>query len=327
MKRITGLVVIGVFMVIVFGHGLALSQEKPISLKLAHINVADGMIDKHAKKFAELVSARTKGQVKIDIYPAAQLGNMTEQIEGVSIGSIDMILESEGMLYIFDKDLLILSVPFLMTRDIITKNDYLKELRERIRVKNNIPILPGYGWRPDFHLWTKKRIVRVPDELQGMKIRKVQSKIQIDVWNGLGATAVPIPWGEVYMALAQGVVDGIDHNIVQIYEEKFYEQLKYCTYLNCLLVGQSVLINEKVFSKLSPNVQKIMRDSAVEAGDYFTTLAASLEGEAKKNMEKAGIQFVQGDRKAWVAKASTVIKKLEDEGVWAKGSLKKIGLE
>lgn len=327
MKRIISLIVMGVFMVIVFGYGLSLSQEKPISLKLAHINVAEGMIDKHAKKFSELVSARTKGQVKIDVYPAAQLGNMTEQIEGVSIGSIDMILESEGMLYIFDKDLLILSVPFLMTREIITKNDYLKELRERIRVKNNIRILPGYGWRPDFHLWTKKRMVRVPDELQGMKIRKVQSKIQIDVWNGLGATAVPIPWGEVYMALAQGVVDGIDHNIVQIYEEKFYEQLKYCTYLNCLLVGQTVLINEKVFSKLSPDVQKIMSESAIEAGNYFTALATSLEGEAKKSMEKAGIQFVQGDRNAWVSKASTVIKKLENDGVWAKGSLKKIGLE
>jgi tripartite ATP-independent transporter DctP family solute receptor len=327
MKNILTLVMAVIFAFGVFTYGKALGQEKPVVLKLAHINVADGMIDKQAKKFAELVAARTKGRVKIEVFPASQLGNMIEQIEAVSMGSIDMILESEGMLLILDKDFGIFSVPFLMTKEIISKNEFLKELRERVRVKNNIRILPGYGWRPDFHLWTRKKIVRTPDELQGMKIRKVQSKIQIDVWNGLGATAVPIPWGEVYMALAQGIVDGLDHNIVQIYEEKFYEQLKYCTLLNCLLVGQSVLVNEKLFSRLSPDVQKAMNESGIEAGDYFTALAASLEGDAKKKMEEAGIQFVQGDRKAWVTKASNVIKKLEDEGVWSKGLLKKIGLE
>jgi len=315
------------FAFVAFGYGTAISQEKPIVLKLAHINVAGGMIDKQAQKFAELVAAKTKGRVKIDVYPASQLGNMTEQIEGVSMGSINMVLESETMLYVFQKDLQVYGVPFLMTREIASTNPYLKELREKVRTSNNIRILPGQGWRPDFHLWTKKRIVKVPEDLQGMKIRKVQQKIQIDVWNGLGATAVPIPWGEVYMALAQGVVDGIDHNIVQIYEEKFYEQLKYCTLLDCLLVGQSVLVNEKLFSGLPADVQKAMNEASLEAANFFTDLAASLEGDAKKNMEKAGIQFVQGDRKVWVKQAAGIMQKLENEGVWSKGLLKKLGME
>jgi C4-dicarboxylate-binding protein DctP len=327
MKNVLTLMVTVMFALVAFGYGMAISQEKPIVLKLAHINVAGGMIDKQAQKFAELVAARTKGRVKIDVYPASQLGNMTEQIEGVSMGSINIVLESETMLYVFQMDLQVYGVPFLMTREIASTNPYLKELREKVRTSNNIRILPGQGWRPDFHLWTKKRIVKVPEDLQGMKIRKVQQKIQIDVWNGLGATAVPIPWGEVYMALAQGVVDGIDHNIVQIYEEKFYEQLKYCTLLDCLLVGQSVLVNEKLFSGLPADVQKAMNEASLEAANFFTDLAASLEGDAKKNMEKAGIQFVQGDRKVWVKQAAGIMQKLENEGVWSKGLLKKLGME
>ena len=305
--------------------GNALGQEKTVSLKLAHINVADGMIDKQAKKFAELVASKTKGRVKVDVYPASQLGNMTEMLEGVSLGTINMCLESEGMLLIFDKDYQIFQIPFLITKEVVAKNEFIKELRERVRVKNNIRVLSGQGWRPPFHLLTQKRGIKTPDELQGIKIRQVQSKVQIDVWNGIGATAVPVPWGEVYMALAQGLVNGMVHNVLQVYEEKLYEQLNYCTLLESLMVWQTVLINEKVYAGLSPDIQKAMNESAIEAGNYFTDLATSLEGDARKNMEKSGIKFIEADRKIWFNKALPVARKLENDGAWAKGLLKNIG--
>jgi len=308
-----------------FCYGKAFGQEKQISLKLAHINVAEGILDKHAKKFAEVVASKTKGRVKVDVYPASQLGNMTEMLEGVSMGSINMCLESEGMLLIFEKDYQIFSAPFLITKDIVTKNEFLKEVRERVRAKNNIRVLSGQGWRPPFHLLTQKRGIKTPDELKGIKIRQVQSKVQIDVWNGLGATAVPIPWGEVYMALAQGVVNGMVHNILQVYEEKLYEQLNYCTLLDSLLVWQTVLINDKVYAGLSPDIQKAMNESAVEAGNYFTDLAVSSERDARKSLEKAGIKFIETDRKPWFNKALTVTRKLENDGAWAKGLLKNVG--
>ena len=174
-------------------------------------------------------------------------------------------------------------------------------------------------------MWTQKRIVRTLNDLQRMKIRQVQSKVQIDVWNGLGATAVPIPWSEVYMALAQGIVNGMAHNIVQVYEEKLYEQLNYCTILNCLMVWQTVLINDKVYGGLSPDIQKVFNESAIEAGNYFTDLSTSFEGEARKNMEKAGIEFIETERKPWVDKALETTRKLEDSGAWTKGLLKNIG--
>jgi TRAP-type C4-dicarboxylate transport system substrate-binding protein len=325
MRKVLSLMVAVILISGGFYCGNALGQAKPISLKLAHINVAEGMLDKHAKKFAELVASKTKGRVKVDVYPASQLGNMTEMLEGVSLGTINMCLESEGMLLIFDKDYQIFQTPFLVTKEIIVKNKFIKELRERVRAKNNIRVLAGQGWRPPFHLWTQKRGIKTPDELQGIKIRQVQSKVQIDVWNGLGATAVPIPWGEVYMALAQGIVNGMVHNIVQVYEEKLYEQLNYCTLLDCLMVWQTVLINDKVYAGLSPDLQKAMNDSAIEAGNYFTDLASSIQGDARKNMEKSGIKFIQTDRKPWFKKALAVAKKLENDGAWTKGLLKNMG--
>ena len=325
MRRILSLIVAAILISGGLYWGNALAQEKTVSLKLAHINVAEGMIDKQAKRFAELVASKTKGRVKVDVYPASQLGNMTEMLEGVSLGTINMCLESEGMLLIFDKDYQIFQIPFLITKEIVAKNEFIKELRERVRVKNNIRVLSGQGWRPPFHLLTQKRGIKTPDELQGIKIRQVQSKVQIDVWNGIGATAVPIPWGEVYMALAQGLVNGMVHNVLQVYEEKLYEQLNYCTLLESLMVWQTVLINEKVYAGLSPDIQKAMNESAIEAGSYFTDLATSLEGDARKNMEKSGMKFIEADRKIWFNKALPVARKLENDGSWAKGLLKNIG--
>jgi TRAP-type C4-dicarboxylate transport system substrate-binding protein len=326
MKQILVGMIAVIFTCGAFHGGTAWSQEKPTVLKLAHINVAGGMLDKHALKFAELVAAKTKGRARVDVYPAGQLGNMTEMMEGVSMGSIPMCLESETMYMMFDKDYSVTAVPFLITKEMVSTNDYMKELRERVRVKNNIRTLPGLGFRPPFHLWTQKRAVRTPDEFQGMKIRLVQQKIQIESWNGLGATAVAVPWGELYMALAQGVVNGMAHNINQVEEEKFYEQLNYCTLLEAMLVWQTVLINDKAYAGLTPDIQKAINESAAEAATYFNGLASSLEGEAKKKLEKHGIKFIQADRNIWYKKAVTVMQKLENDGAWAKGLLKKFGV-
>jgi TRAP-type C4-dicarboxylate transport system substrate-binding protein len=327
MKRVTGYTVLAVVAFTFLGVTTVLGQGAPITLRLAHINVAGGIIDKQAQKFADLVAAKTNGRVKINVYPAGQLGSVVEEIEGVSMGTIDMVLESDSFMQIFEKDYNIFGVPFLLTRDEIIKSPFLAELRERARVSRGVRTLPGSGFRPPHQLWTQKRAVRVPEDLQGMKIRLWQQKIQIDMWNGLGASAVPIAWGELYMALAQGVVNGMVHNIVQVEEEKFYEQLNYCTLLNLLEVWQNVLVNEKVYAKLPPDIQNAMSQAATEAGAYFTNLAASAEGESKKRLEKAGIKFINGDRSAWVKKALPIARKLEDEGMWSKGLLKKFGYE
>ncbi len=327
MKRTAYLMVLAVVAFVVLGATTVFGQAAPVTLRLAHINVAGGIIDKQAQKFAELVAAKTNGRVKINVYPAGQLGSVVEEIEAVSMGTIDMVLESDSFMQVFEKDYNIFGLPFFLTRDEIVKSPFLAELRERVRVNRGVRTLPGSGFRPPHQLWTQKKAVKAPEDLQGMKIRLWQQKTQIDMWNGLGAAAVPIAWGELYMALAQGVVNGMVHNIVQVEEEKFYEQLKYCTVLNLLEVWQNVLVNDKVYAKLSPDIQNAMSQASTEAAAYFTNLSASAEGESRKKLEKAGITFINGDRSAWVKKALPIDKKLEDEGMWSKGLLKKFGHE
>lgn len=327
MKRILSWIILVILLYSSLGYNLAQAQDKPIVIKLAHIAATGGMADKGARKFGEILSTKTGGRVKVDIYPAQQLGSITETLEGISMGSIDMGFEYEGFMEMFEKDFAIFTVPFLMTKEQIMKNEYLRELREKIRKRNSIRTLPAWGWKPALHLWTQKRIVRTPDELQGIKIRLWQQKVQIDMWNGLGARAIPLPWGEVYMALAQGLVDGMVHSIVQIYDEKFHEQLDYCTYLDYMPAQTPFWINDALYNKLPADIQKALDESSIEGAKYFTYLGESLEAGDKKMMEKKGVKFVQADRNIWFKKAHEIHKKLENEGSWSTGLLKKLGLE
>lgn len=296
-----------------------------IVLKLGHITAPNGMLDKKAQKFAEIVDQKSGGKVKIEIYPAQQLGNIKEILQGMSMGTIDMGMEAESFMDAFDKDYTIFGTPFMFTREELVKSTFLLEVRDRVRKKTNIRTLPGFAFRPAVHLWTQKRQIMLPEELNGIKLRVWQSKALVDTWNKLGATAVPLPWGEVYMALSQNVVNGMVHNIVQIRDEKFFEQLNFCTKLDWVNLYDVTWISDQKYASLPAEVQKILSDASQEAADWFVAYGQSLEAEAQKECEKAGIVFKDADRPQWVKKAATAYPDLEKAGLWSDGLLKKLG--
>ncbi len=304
--------------------GVAVAKDTVI-LKMAHITAPGGMLDKRAKKYAELVAAKTNNQVKIEIYPAQQLGNIKEILQGLSLGTIDMAQESESFMDAFDKDYAIFGTPFMFSREELRSNTYIKEVRKRVLNKTGIRTLPGFAFRPAFHLWTQKEQITTPDQLNGVKLRVWQSKALVDTWNGLGATAVPLAWGDVYLSLSQNVVNGMVHNIVQVRDEKFYEQLKYCTKLDFMQLYDVTWVSESKWATLSPETQKALTDASLESAEWFVSYGAGLEKEAQTTMESAGIIFKDGERAKWVKAAKTVHKDLEAAGLWSKGLLKKIG--
>ena len=303
--------------------GSALAADQVV-LKLAHITAPGGMLDKKAQKFAELVAAKTGGKVKVEIYPAQQLGNIKEILQGLSMGTIDMAQEAESFMDTFDKDYAIFSTPFMFSREELKTNKYIQEVRERTRNKTGIRTLPGFAFRPAFHLWSQKRQIMTPDQLEGIKLRVWQSKALVDTWNGLGATAVPLAWGDVYLSLSQKVVNGMVHNIVQVRDEKFYEQLNYCTKLDFMQLYDVTWISDMKWATLSADQQKAISEASQECADWFVAFGQSMENEAQKTMEKAGVKFADGDRPKWVIKAKTVHADLEKAGLWSDGLLKKL---
>jgi TRAP-type C4-dicarboxylate transport system substrate-binding protein len=131
----------------------------------------------------------------------------------------------------------------------------------------------------------------------------------------------------VYLSLSQGVVNGMVHNIVQVRDEKFYEQLNYATKLDFMQLYDVTWINDVKFRSLPADVQKALTEASRESAEWFVDHGQSLEAEAQRQMADAGIVFADGDRPAWVAKAGAVHKELEKAGLWSPGLLKKLGKE
>jgi TRAP-type C4-dicarboxylate transport system substrate-binding protein len=323
MKKVLLTIVISTFLLLFLTHSGALAGQ--IVLKLAHVTAPEGMLDKKAQKFAELVAQKTGNQVKIEIYPARQLGDIKEILQGVSLGTIDIVQEAESFMDKFDKDYAIFGTPFMFTREELTKNTYIDVVRDRTRKKTGIRTLPGFAFRPAFHLFTQERVIKTPSELNGIKLRVWPARALVDTWNGLGATAVPTGWGDVYLALSQKMVNGMVHNTVQVRDEKFYEQLDYCTKLDFMQLYDVTWINDGKFKSLPAEVQKALEEASQESADWFVSYGQSLEDEAQKQLEAAGVKFFVVDRKAWVNKALNVHKELENDGLWSTGLLSKLG--
>jgi len=321
MKKLLMISFIGIMF---FCVGAAFAADSVV-LKLAHITAPGGMLDMKAQKFAELVAEKSSGEVKIEIYPAQQLGNIKEILQGLGMGTIDIVQEAESFMDTYDKDYAIFGTPFMFSREELKTNAYIDEVRERVRKKTGIRTLPGFAFRPAFHLWSQKKQILTPDELNGIKLRVWQSKALVDSWNGLGATAVPLAWGDVYLSLSQKVVDGMVHNIVQVRDEKFYEQLDYCTKLDFMQLYDVTWISDSKWQSLTPEIQKILTQASQECANWFVSYGQGLEAEAQKTMESAGVKFADGDSSKWTSKAANVHKELEKSGLWSKGLLKKLG--
>jgi TRAP-type C4-dicarboxylate transport system substrate-binding protein len=301
------------------------AELKPMTLRYGISAGPGSVLERKGRFFAERVAEKTGGMLTIEVYPSGQLGTMQERIQGISMGTVDMGAEAEMFMDSVIKDYAILSTPFLFTREELKTLPLINDLREQARQKSGIRTLPGIGFRPPFHLFTKGRPVYTPDELQGLKVR-VWGGAVVQVWNGLGATGVMTNWSDVYLSLAQGIADAIFHSTATVYEAKLHELMDYCMMIDALALTDATWINDKLFNSLPPEYQKALEEASIESADWQTENFMKADDEARKVME-GKVKFLEVDRSVWEDKSQELAKKMENDGLWTKGLLKELGKE
>jgi tripartite ATP-independent transporter DctP family solute receptor len=184
-----------------------------------------------------------------------------------------------------------------------------KELDETFQKKHKVKVLFffDYGFR---HFWNNKRPINTPADLKGLKMRVQQGRVFADTVNGLGASAVPMPFGEVIPAAQQGVIDGADLPIVNINALKIYEVSKYVsmTYHN---YGPSVVVmNLDVWKSLPADQQHLILEVAMEAQKKIREATESVDNyaKAKEILEAKGMKVNQAD--------VATFRKVAEEKIW-----------
>jgi tripartite ATP-independent transporter DctP family solute receptor len=275
--------------------GSSAAEAQVLQMRFAHYGEETHPSHLAAKQFAAKVEERTKGQVKIAIYPANVLGSPPEQCEQVRLGAIDMGLPTQGALDKYVKAFSVVMLPFVYddydhvyrTLDGPSMN-WFSPLAE----KEGFIVLSNWEWGFR-NLTNNKRPVLKPEDAKGLKIR-TPPEIQLQAaMEALGGIVTKIAFPEVYMALAQGVVDAQENPIAVIYHNKFYEVQKYMTLTRHVYNCMVHVVSTKSWAKLNPEQQRIFREESKSAGALMRKAIVAEESDQIAKMEKAGLQVAR----------------------------------
>ena len=293
------------------------AAQQPVVVKLGNVHQADLPIQVGLKKFSDLVADRTKGQLRIQVFPASQLGTEQELLEGVQLGTLQMMEGATGAVGRFLPDLEAFSAPYIwrdtdhMVRTV--RGPIGQGLADRLLKAKGLRILDmGWVWG-NRHLTTKNKAVRAPEDLRGQKIRVQPVQIYLESIRAMGGNPVPLDAKEIYLGLQSGVIDGQENPPSNILAAKMYEVQKYMMLTGHILQNNAVVIGEKFYRSLSPAFQKALRDSAVEAGDFQNELALKQEKLDQERLKEKGMTIVQPDLKAFREATKDVYKRFADK--------------
>lgn len=248
-----------------------------------------------AKKFDELLKEKTKGDLKLSLFPDSTLGNAQTMISAVRGGTIDIEMSGSPNFSGLVSNLNVIDIPFIFrdkahayrVLDGEIGQGLLKELEEKD--------LKGLAfWEVGFRSITNsKHPVNGPDDVKGLKIRTNQNPMYVEAFKLLGANPVPMPLSELYTALETRAVDAQEHPIGIVWSTKLYEVQKHLSLTNHGYTPLLVVMNKKKFESFSPEVQQAILDAAKEAGAYQRELNAANEKDILEKFRKAGIEVVE----------------------------------
>lgn len=286
-----------------------------MNLKVGHVLAPDHPYQLGLEKFAELVAEKSDGRITIDVFHSSQLGGEREMIEGLQLGTLDMTIVSTAPLAGFANSFLVFDLPF-----IFQDRDSAYEVldgpigTEILGTLDSVGIKGLCFWENGFrHVTNSKLPVKLPQEMDGMKIRTMENKIHMSSFRVLGADPTPMAFGELFTALQQKTVDAQENPIPIIYTSNFYEVQDYLSLTGHFYAAAPLLISKSLWDSLSPEDQEIIMESALEAQDYERGLIRQMDEECIELLKEKGMEVIEVDKQAWFEAMQPVYEEYKAE--------------
>ncbi|MGB5418489.1 TRAP transporter substrate-binding protein [Algibacter sp.] len=284
-------------------------------LYLGHTLPQTHPVHKGILEFQKALETKSKGSLKVKIFPDAQLGSEREVLELLQIGSVAATKVSAATLSNFVPEYHLLGIPYLF-RDKEHQFDVLEgDIGKSILEKGSKFWLRGlcYYDAGSRSFYTSEKAIRTPDDLKGLKIRVMNNQMAINMVNSMGGSATPLAYGELYTAIQQGVVDGAENNPPSFVSSNHYEISKYYTLDEHSSVPDVLLIGTKFWDKLSEEekiwVQEAADESAQAQKQYWND---SVE-ESMKIAKAAGVEIIIPEKSLFAEKSKSVVEEFVKE--------------
>ncbi|HDR1059927.1 TRAP transporter substrate-binding protein [Pasteurella multocida] len=265
-----------------------------------------------AKKFNELLKEKTKGEIKLSLFPDSTLGNAQTMISAVRGGTIDLEMSGSPNFSGLVPKLNVIDIPFIFQNREHAYAVLDGEIGQGLLKELEAQGLKGLAfWEVGFRSFTNsKHPVKTPDDIKGLKVRTNQNPMYIQAFSILGANPVPMPLSELYTALETRAVDAQEHPIGIVWSAKLYEVQKHLSLTNHGYTPLIVVMNKAKFDGLSPALQSAILEAAKEAGAYQRKLNLDNEQGIIEKMQKAGIQVIETvDTKPFKAAIESEVRK------------------
>jgi tripartite ATP-independent transporter DctP family solute receptor len=298
-------------------HGTpALAQ---LEIKLGHVGEPGSLFQKSADEYAKRANAKLAGKAKVVVYGSSQLGGDSEMIQKLKLGTLEMALPSTVMSS--QVDLFgIFEMPYLVKdRQHMGRieNEIFWTKLEPEAEKKGLKVLAVYenGVR---HITNSKRPIKVPADLQGIKLRVPEGKWRVKMFQAYGANPSPMKFSELFTALQTGVMDGQENPFTQIYSAKLQEVQKYLSLSGHVYTPAYLTVGKTKWESLPPDVRKVLEDTPKETQAYVYQTAAADDAELLGKLKQGGMQANDVDKEAFINASKPIYEEFGREVPGAK---------
>jgi C4-dicarboxylate-binding protein DctP len=264
--------------------------QQPIVIKFSHVVAVDTPKGKGAERFKQLAEERTKGRVKVEVYPNSSLFKDGEEMEALQLGSVQILapsLAKFGPLGVRDFEVFDLPYIFDSYDELhkVTEGKVGKDLFKKLESKGIVGL--AY-WDNGFKDMSANKPIRMPSDYKGLKMRIQSSKVLGDEMKALGAITQVMAFSEVYQALQTGVVDGTENPPSNFYTQKMHEVQKYLALTNHGYLGYAVIVNKKFWDGLPADIRSALDGAMKDATKYANDIAKKENDDAIEAVKKSG---------------------------------------
>jgi C4-dicarboxylate-binding protein DctP len=287
--------------------------------KMAHSEALGSPLTEAFERWGEVIGERSGGRIEAQHFPAGQLGNYTQLIEGSRLGTIQATAGgpdteeavapeiaaaggAPGFIYLDDAHV-----------DRVLQGELGETISQIAREKTGVEFV-AYGEVGFRHLLSK-RPVETLEDLEGLKIRVPELKVWVDFWSALGANPTPLPYAEQYSALSSGVIDGLEADVFSILGFKWHEQAKHLTLTGHWFLPKAIRVNAAWLDGLPPDLQEIVRESAKEVFAEQRATNRANTAAALEELKTLGVEVHEvKDPDAWRTATESLFEEFGAKG-------------
>lgn len=310
MKKLLTLVLI--ISILIVGSGMVSAAQ--YTIKVGNTQPMDHIYNQGLKRFKTLVEDRTDGKVEVKIFGNSQLGDERALVEGLQLGTVQMALTSTGPIGGFVPQAMVFDLPYLFKNRAHAYAVLDGEIGNQISKKFLNEGIRNLGyWENGFRNITNSvRPIKEPEDLSGIKIRVMESKLMLSSLKAMGASPLPMAFSEVYTALEQGTIDAQENPLAVIHANNFAEVQDYLSLTQHFYNPSLLLVSESFFAGLPQDIKNAIKVSATEAKEYERYLSVLADLKLQTALQEEGMKVNTVNKEPFIEATAPVYEEYEE---------------